>query len=245
MISDPSTLPTKFQDRVREHLIDNVRRVSSFEFEDRRYWVKQAEVVKGRMRLFKPAPKRNFIRELNAYKTLHSMGVPVPEVVMEGETYFVLEDVGPTLSSLWRADTPSVAARAEVSAQAGIALARLHALGSSHGRPVAKDICWDGSEITFLDLENYSPRRNGARGRARDVLCFVHSLCSQPVTDDIALQAATDGYRENDCHGVWEEARAFTHRWGFVEFFTRPIQMRKEPHAREFKSLPKVLKIFE
>lgn len=229
---------------VETHLLGNTARVSSFVFEGQHYWIKQVESVKGRTRFLKPAPKRIFQREMRIHEELETKGVPVPEMLVKTAQFVVFEDAGSTLESYWRDEDMESKTRANVSNQAAKALAQVHASGVSHGRPVARDICWNGKKAMFLDFENYSERRNGLRGHAFDLLCFVHSVCSQPIEDDAALAATLDGYRQNDNIGVWEAARVLAHRLRWIEVLSRPIQARKDPHAKEFKSLPKVREIF-
>lgn len=244
MSSDKINLQAGFAEAVESHLVKNFARVSSFEFEGQRYWIKQVEQTTGRTRILKPAPKHGFSREIKAYEALSAKGAPVPEILIRNAQYVVFTDAGRTLSFYWRDEKVHPKERASVSKQAGEALARLHSLGVSHGRPVVRDICWNGNRITFLDFENYSIRRNGVRGRAFDLLCFVHSICSQPIKDEAALEAAIDGYRKMDQDNVWNEARILARRLRWIEVLSRPMQKRKDPHAREFKSLPKVRKIF-
>lgn len=233
-----------FVEAVKVHLAQNTSRVSRMVFEGQRYWVKRVELVTGRTRILKPAPKHIFRREMRIYEELKSKGVPVPEMVLKGAEFVVFEDGGPTLENFWRDADLDTEKRAFISRQTAQALAHLHALGISHGRPVARDICWDGKKATFLDFENYSERRNSTRGRAIDLLCFVHSLCSQIIRDEVALTAAIEGYRESDKIGVWEEARVLVRRYRWLDVLTYPLQARKDPHAREFKALPKMREIF-
>lgn len=236
--------PVDFVNAVEAHLIENTSRVSTFEYGGQKLWVKQIELTSGRSRFFKPAPRHNFDCEIKAYEELRSKEAAVPDMLLKSSRYFVLADAGPTLEAFWRDDEIDQETRVLASKKAGQALAQLHALGVAHGRPVARDVCWDGKQVLFLDFENHSHRRNGVRGRAFDLLCFFHSVCSQPVKDEVALQASIDGYKRNDQTGVWQEASVLVRRFGWLEVFTRPIQTRKSPHAREFKSLPIVRQIF-
>ncbi len=219
-------------------------RVSQVEIKGKVYWAKQVEKVKGRSRVFKISPQKLFDKELVAFENLRQRGAPVPKVVARGERFFVLEDAGQTLHSLWRHHGYDAGNRAQATIQAAIALSAMHQSGVAHGRPVARDVCWDGADIRFVDLENYLPSRNHRKGFSRDLLLFIHSVCSQPVKDQAAIKAAIDAYRERDIIGVWKYACKLVHRYGWLEVFTRPLQMRKDPHALEFKSLPKVRALF-
>lgn len=159
----------------------------------RRFWLKRAERLSGRMRLQKGDGGAAFVREREALRLLSAAGLPVPPLLAEGPDWFLTADQGETLRALlWRQEdrdlTPAFAA-------AGRALARLHAAGFSHGRPAIRDICWDGTAARFIDLERFDPaRRTGhaqtRRAQAMDLLIFVHSLYADALKHPATLQAA-------------------------------------------------------
>ncbi|WP_132859225.1 hypothetical protein [Shimia isoporae] len=218
--------------------------MSRLVFEGKTFWVKQRERVKGSNRIFKHSPAKRFKRELQIHMGMIDAGAPVPEIVLAGEEFVVFADAGPTLQAIWSNGSKSPEEKTMICFKAGQALAELHNTGNYHGRPAARDLCWDGSRIVFLDFEHHSKRRDNKTGRALDVICFVHNLASQKAPDSQAVKAVVDGYRDSDRSEVWQEACSIVRRYGWLEILTRPIQARKDPHALEFKSLPGIIRIF-
>ncbi|WP_435231507.1 hypothetical protein ACMAZE_07190 [Pseudopelagicola sp. nBUS_20] len=219
-------------------------RVSRIEIDGKVYWAKQIEEVKGRSRLFKSSPQCLFDKELAALENLRKRGASVPKLIGRTTSFFLLEDAGRTLHSMWCQTEHDAYGRAHATEQAAITLSAMHHKGIAHGRPVARDICWDGVLIRFVDLENYAPALNCQSGFARDLLLFIHSVLSHPVQDDAAVMTAINAYNQRDTIGVWDHARTMVRRYGWLEVFTRPLQLRKYPHALEFKSLPRLRSLF-
>lgn len=61
-------------------------------------------------------------------------------------------------------------------AAAGQALARLHGSGLALGRGKAKDFCWDGCQITFIDLEVSPGAFVATTSGRRNLVNFVFDL---------------------------------------------------------------------
>lgn len=244
---DRASFPRKqddFEQSVSAHMKAKPVRVSKFEHDGQSYWVKRTETNLGVRRVFKLRPAHAFERELKIYDDLAARGLPVPGIVLRGEGFAVFQDGGVTVESFWRKQSTDAGLRRAASVAAIEALGRMHSQGISHGRPVARDILWDGTRITFVDFENYSAKRNTLSGHAFDLLCLMHSLCAQPVQDRDLIDELGQIYRSQDALGVWGEAKRLVARYGWLEVLTRPIQARKPPHAREFKSLRIVRNMF-
>lgn len=138
-----------------------------------RYWLKRVEDLPLRMRLQKGNPRRAFEAERRALHVLGGAGLPVVPMVAEGADWFALTDGGPTLASLVTKGKLPADELAVVFAAAGKALARLHLAGFSHGRPVLRDICWDGRDARFIDLERFRDRRASGMAQAVDLVILV------------------------------------------------------------------------
>lgn len=178
-------------------------RVQALQLPDgRRFWLKRIERLSGRMRLQKGDPAQAFEAEREGLEYLAAKGMPVPEVVLWGDDYFVLPDAGPTLVD--------VAARADGKAAfeaAGKALGLLHWAGLVHGRPAVRDICWDGEIARFIDLERFKPARRSGFWQAMDVLIFSHSVDVQWGDDPALVEAALRAYDANSPDGAMARAR--------------------------------------
>ncbi|MCW9042368.1 MAG: hypothetical protein OQK05_03410 [Pseudopelagicola sp.] len=220
-------------------------RVSKLEHQGQFYWVKREEKLSLRLRLQKGASASAFERERAALHQLAKLRAPVPAIVAEGPDFFVIPDQGASLDAILRGrnnETPDLKARAF--ADTAKALADLHAQHLSHGRPSLKDICWQDGRVTFIDFENYNPARNTLQGCARDVVMFFFNglaFAGRPVRE---LEIARDTYRAHDPGNVWQAAQTFARRMRWTNWLTKPIQMRPEGKAKEFKAIPLTLAWF-
>lgn len=220
-------------------------RVSRIEHEGRAYWVKRQEKLSLRFRLQKGAADSAFERERTVLHDLSRAGAPVPEIVAEGPDFFVIPDCGPSLDAILRGKTDmDRAQRQRAFIDGAKALAGLHAQNLSHGRPSLKDICWDNGRVTFIDFENYSPRHNTLRGHGRDVVMFFFNGLAVAGRPTPELEIARDTYRANDPGGVWDAAQSLARRLRWTNWLTKPIQMRREGKAKEFKAIPLTLAWF-
>jgi len=217
-------------------------RIESVELVGRRYWIKRPEVLSLRWRLQKGNPARAFARERRVHRDLLELGAPVPPILAESDSYIVLADSGPSLEVLLADADPAERLRAFHAA--GVALARLHGAGLAHGRPLPRDLCWDGAQITFLDFEGGT--RAGAASQRRQVLDLVlathgiYALRPERSPEAIALR---EGYRENDGRGVWRAAQRWARRWRWINTLTFPLQryearFKPDRHYKELLGIP-------
>jgi tRNA A-37 threonylcarbamoyl transferase component Bud32 len=219
-------------------------RIARFDHAGETYWIKRTDHPRLVNRLQKGPPLAAFEADLAAMKALAARGVPVPQIVADGPGIFVTRDAGPTLRHILRTQCGTLEDRIAAFSAAGAALAGLHGMGISHGRPVLRDICWKDGAITFLDFENYRPRRNRPRHFRLDLIVFVLSCFAEQHEDLPEIAAARAAYRANDPGGIWQLAADWVQHMRWVELVTRPLQRRAEPHAREFKAIPATLRAF-
>lgn len=208
------------------------------------YWVKERERTTLRMRLQKAIGANTFEDERDALHQLAARGAPVPPVVAEGPGYFALPDCGETLDRVLSAALWTPAKRLEVFADAGRTLAEMHGRGLSHGRPSLKDICWQDGVVRFIDLEYYADANNTLRGHGRDLVLFAYNAIVVGRGATPEMEAALTAYRAADPGGVWEAAETWCRRLRWANWATKPIQMRREGKAREFKAIPLTMQVF-
>lgn len=220
------------------------RRDGGFEHGGKSYWIKAVEDQRWINRLQKGPAIKAFETERAILKNLATFDLPVPPVLAQGDGYFIMPNCGANVESLIRSQRETVQSRSHVLHQAAVGLAQFHRAGFSHGRPILRDICWDGQKITFLDLENYRTARNTPDGHARDLLSFMFSCYAMRCQDLPEIEAAKAAYREQDTLGIWSLAAAMAPKYRWLDWLTRPAQWRKYPHAREFKAIPLTLRAF-
>ncbi len=244
MTTDVSHTPSSLESAVQAHLDQSNARVAKLEHQRQLYWVKREEGLSLRMRLQKGYAATSFEAEHQALHQLNALNVPVPEIISEGADYFVLPDSGHNLQYVLRHSDYIPHECLPAFSHAGDALADLHAKGISHGRPVIRDFCWRAPNITLLDFERFSPKRNTARGHVQDLLIFAHSALTRSQGFTPELAAALEAYRAKNPGETWERTTEYCARLGWVNWLTKPVQWRGRGKAKEFKAIPMVLDLF-
>ena len=199
-------------------------------------WLKRVETMTLRWRLLKGGGQRSFEKDRDGLHFLGEAGLPVAPILAEGPDYFVTPDLGVTLrvlmSDACASDDRSAAFRA-----AGRALAALHVQGFSHGRPAVRDLCWDGADVRFIDMEKFSPRHHSPRHFAADMLVFVHSVFAAGG-GEADLENALTAYCS--AGGPWPAAVALARRLRWIGPLTRGL-LRLKPDSRELAAVEPAL----
>lgn len=235
-----------FQEMMARVMADHRgQRVCSFEFQGRKYWLKQVERPKGAMRLLKGNSRQALRKEISVLERLGAVNAPVPRLVQVGQDYFVVEDVGKTVNQ-WLQD-PSLDS-AEVQAilnDSALALARLHSMQLAHGRPALRDIGWAQGQVTFIDFEANQAGSNLMWQQIRDLLVYIHSLYRYmgkiTETTSGAIEEAIGHYRRAGGEVIWHCTRAALDRVSWLYYLLRPF---KEFGGRDLRPVYWVLRHF-
>jgi hypothetical protein len=70
-----------------------------------------------------------------------------------------------------------------------------------------RDICWDGKEARFIDLERFRPGARGGVRQAADIVMFAQTAFTQWPGDTRWLDAALDSYAVNAPEGAMARVR--------------------------------------
>lgn len=202
-----------------------------------RFWLKRAEHLPLRMRLQKGDPRAALERERKGLRVLGGMGLPVPEVAAEGPDFLLLPDSGPNLADLLARPDLSSETRQAAFAAAGRALANLHCAGFAHGRPLLRDICWDGSTARLIDLERFSLHRIRPRHMALDIVIFVQGWFTHTPRTGAELTALLDAYRAKAVPGAWHRVVMLARRLRWMAPVARALS-RLRPQSRELAAVP-------
>jgi tRNA A-37 threonylcarbamoyl transferase component Bud32 len=131
--------------------------------------------------------------EIEAMSRFREVGAFVPELISARGARIVISDIGATLRDIERIGGESAIGGLAIAAAAE--LARVHAAGLVHGRPILRNLTWDGRRIGFIDFEeqplSVMPRD---AAQARDVLLFLISLGRR--NRQAAVSGALRTYRE-------------------------------------------------
>ncbi len=203
-------------------------------------WLKRAEQLSLRWRLQKGDGRRAFEADRAGLHDLAALGLPVAPIVAEGEDFFATADVGRPLSGLLADPAQAGPGRIAGFTAAGAALAALHRAGVAHGRPSVRDICWDGGQARFIDLERYRPGRAGRGRMALDVLILLHSMLAISRAPGPELAAALAGWRAGAPAGLAEVLEQRVRRLGWLGWLARQV-LRWKPTSREVAAVPMLL----
>lgn len=238
-MQDPNS---ELQAKVKAALDEPVRRVRPVDLSDgRRFWLKRVERLSGRLRLQKGDPEAGFAAERDGLRAFSEAGLPVAEVVLEGPGWMLMPDAGPVLTEVvadsGRAETEKLA----VFARAGRALGLLHWAGMVHGRPAVRDICWDGQEARFIDLERFRRGRRSGLWQAADVVMFAQTAFTQWPEDSRWLDAALMGYATNAPEGAMPRVRRLAFWLAPLGWMARGARLLK-PQSRELRAVSLTLR---
>ena len=128
-------------------------RVHQFEYKGQYFWLKQPEKLSGIEQFLKPRARQAFQAELHQLQQFARVNASVPKVVYYGNDFFVLEDVGKSLSQLMDDESISEDKKFQLLSEACFALIGWHRCGLVHGRPAIRDLTWQDGKISFLDCQ--------------------------------------------------------------------------------------------
>ena len=180
-----------------------------FDFFKRRggskYWIKRRERFKLK-HILKGHPAKAIKREHAGIKVLKRCGIPAPNVVYEDERCIVTEDVGPNLQDIAVDKRIGVAEKGKIFSAAGKILAALHKQRYAHGGLALRDVCWDGTAITLLDLESFDELIRSQRKLSIDFYLFIHSWFKLFEAEKPELMAFVDAYKSNIIPDQWQKS---------------------------------------
>ena len=162
-------------DIIYDKLVKSGKRFDFFKCRgESKYWIKRRERFKLK-HILKGHPAKAIKREHVGIKVLKRCGIPAPNVVYEDERCIVTEDVGPNLQDIAVDKRIGVAEKGKIFSAAGKILAALHKQRYAHGGLALRDVCWDGTAITLLDLESFDELIRSQRKLSIDFYLFIHS----------------------------------------------------------------------
>lgn len=222
---------------VKAALAEPPRRVRRLDLPDgRRFWLKRVERLSGLMRLQKGDPERAFAAERAGLQALADAGLPVTEVTLEGPGWMLMPDAGPVLPQVVADATRTEADKLTAFSRAGRALGLLHWAGLVHGRPAARDICWDGEEARFIDLERFRHGRRGGLWQAADVVMFTQTCFTRWPQDTRWMNAALDAYAVNAPDGAMAQVRRLVWWLAPIGWLSRALALIR-PQSRELRAV--------
>jgi tRNA A-37 threonylcarbamoyl transferase component Bud32 len=225
------------EDSLQKALAEPPERVRRLDLADgRRFWLKRVERLSGRLRLQKGDPDRAFAAERAGLRVAASAGLPVAGVAAEGPDWVLMPDVGPILPVVVGDPGRSEAEKLRAFAAAGQALGRLHWAGMAHGRPAVRDVCWDGAEARFIDLERFRRAKRSGVWQAADVVMFAQTAFTLWPEDARWLDAALEAYAASAPEAAVMAVRRLV-RWLAPVGWLAAGLSRVRPGSRELRAV--------
>lgn len=196
-------------------------RIMPFEFEGKRYWLKQPEKLSGIWLFLKPQPQKAFQKELAILKNFAKIQAPVPQLVLFGSDYLVLEDTGKTADSWIEDSTTPKALKQEILSDCVDALIALHQRDLIHGRPALRDMTWFANKVHFIDFESRSKSKNLQWLKVRDMIVFLHSYCRVTNISAQEVQWLINECRQKIEPVIWLKMVDFIHKYRPIYRFLR------------------------
>lgn len=216
-------------------------RISDFEYQGKRYWLKQVEHHSGLMRFLKPNPLEAIKTEVLTLKNMAAQLAPVPKLVLAEEDFFVVEDVGSTVKQWLTEDEISPPCMHQILNDSAKALAGLHAMNLAHGRPALRDISWQDGQVSFIDFEASQYKKDIGYQQVRDLLVFIHSLYRYLGPLHEFITPAINSYRQHGGEEIWQSAAQFLKKWQWLYY---PVSLFKNRGGRDLTPIYWVLKYF-
>lgn len=199
------------------------KRVFVFVFEGKRFWVKQEEGRTFWERFYRPNGRKALKNEARALRRAFAaaeVGL-CPRLVAEGEGFLVIEDMGSGLHVCLEGLQGE--ARLPFLELAAKALARLHGLGLSHGRPALRDMVVRDGAVAFVDFEAGSWWGSLLYRQARDVFLFVQNLYRTLRLTDEEVWAVLSVYKEALGEKAWPAIARRLRFFSYFLFLLRPL----------------------
>lgn len=221
----PELNKTAFQTYVAQLLQQHKgMRVLNFEYQQQSFWLKQPERLRGVWRILKPHPQQAFQEEISSLQYLAKQGAPVPELILFGEDFLVLSDVGKTLN-YWVAQPLSNDEKRQRLQNGLQALIGLHQKNLVHGRPALRDIAWQQGQVHFMDFESHSHRPDLRWQKMRDILVFMHSMYREKdKIEDETIAQVIQYYAEHGEPEIWQAILQFMHKYRWLYYLLLPFK---------------------
>lgn len=235
-MSDPD-----LETALRAALEEPPQRVRALVLPDgRRFWLKRVERLAGRLRLQKGDPARAFAAEREGLRELATVGLPVAGVAAEGPDWVLMPDAGPILPEVVGDPDLGEVEKLRAFAEAGRALGRLHWAGMAHGRPAVRDVCWDGREARFIDLERFRRARRAGLWQAADVVMFAQTAFTLWPDQPRWLEAALEAYAVSAPDGAMAAVRRLARGLVPVGWLAAGLSVLR-PGSREVRAVGRTL----
>ncbi|WP_457602690.1 hypothetical protein [Nitratifractor sp.] len=211
------------------------KEVFSFDFEEKRYWIKRARPTGSnllqhaawratKLPLLVPVLRQSaseaLRHESSKLRRLADRGIRVPSVVLLTQEYFVMEDNGISLRKILREGREDEFSR-RLYRELFETLGRLHSIGEYHGGSQLRNFNYREGEIAFLDFEEKFPESIPLKTlQFRDLFLLLFSLVKDRHPLDYS-EVIGHYVRSSGNDWVVEELKKLTEKTPLLEALVR------------------------
>lgn len=242
----------------KEILLSN-KEIFSFDFEDKKYWLKRARQTKPnkiQKFFYKIFPFELLIPSLykNAKEALEfetskiekfkTLGINVPNIAYKNDEFFVLEDCGESVNSFLRKDIKEDEFYYFVE-KLLIELSKIHNLKQFHGGSQLRNFTYKDEEVFAIDFEeSFSKEVDIKTLQYRDFLLFILSFTKiKEVNFEIDYAFIIEKYNELvNSEGIMKKLKNFSKKISFFIWLS-DIYFIKKILGSDVKNFFKLFKI--
>lgn len=246
----PAAELTTLHDRVGTLLeCDTAPRVQAVLLHGKKYWLKKTQARGILLGLRKGGAKHLLETERTAIHVMANRGLPVAPIVLEGENYFVSGDVGIPVDQALAERAPDANAQQALVERVSVAVADLHRANAAHGGLHLRNICLQGTQVSFIDLEKACPKNASLKARSYDLRVLLFSVFAAfPGRADLA-STLLDTYRyalpaQQEFRMAQSWAR--DHKWLIKATFPlrwHEAHFRPDRTYRQYSALPEAIEM--
>ena len=201
------------------------KRIHRFVYQHETFWLKQPDRLKGIWKILKPNSCEALQNEILQLQTLAAQHAPVPELVLFGEDFFVLQDAGRSVNLYVEDDSISETIKRNILNDCAKALAELHQNGFTHGRPALRDMVWQNGKVTFIDFEEHQDSGNKMQWKKiRDCLIFIHDLFRSPFLSEQQQCQALYSFRQYCDINIWQQLLVLLTKYRWIYYMLLPFK---------------------
>ncbi|MCT7635412.1 hypothetical protein N5U36_08115 [Aliarcobacter butzleri] len=177
---------------IKKEVLLNKNEIFSFNFEDKKYWLKKARETKPNriqkffyrifpFELLIPAlakdSKEALLFETTKIEKFKELGINVPNIIYKNEHFFVLEDGGKTIYSILRDENIEEKNFYFYIDLVLKELAKMHSIGFFHGGSQLRNFTFKNEKVFVIDFEESFDENIDVRSlQHRDFLLFLLSF---------------------------------------------------------------------
>lgn len=240
---------------------ENHEEIFSFEYEEKKYWLKKARATKSNIfhkffykissfQIVLPVEEKSAFQALE-YETMKikkfkDLGVNTPEIIYKNSDFFVLSDAGKMVNSYIRKRDISKDKMYYFINKTLETLSKIHGAQEFHGGAQARNFTYEDGKIFVIDLEDsFNKNADLKLLQFRDLLLLLLSLTKTRASFEVDYEYVINKYIElvPSNSNFYKKFKVLANRFSFlislsqISFMKKIISRDAEGFFRLFLSL--------